>query len=144
MSKMAVYNLEWQDPPTADDLVVNMILAQLQNNPGKWARICRDRSQTALVAKWQKLGCDARHHRTNMGTTPARYDIYARWPLNKPATLPNTLRAEVAQSTASKQPPSEIKEAVAQGKALKPAPVAPGGYLANRAARGVPEDGNQI
>jgi hypothetical protein len=141
---MPVYNLEWQDPPAADDMVVNMILGQLQNNPGKWARIIRDRQQTALVGKWQKLGAEAKHVRTNMGEKPAKYDIYARWPQGKAPTIAQSVRDEIARTTASAKPPTKTQEAVAKGHALQPAPVAPGGYLANRARRGVPEGGVEL
>jgi hypothetical protein len=148
MARVPVYNLEWKTPPSADQEIIDTILAQLQNNPGEWARICKDRSTTNLVSDWLKMGCEAKHVRANPGTSPARYDVYARWPKDKPATLPNTLRAEVAKTTASKTPPSAIREAVATGHALTPAPRTPpvprtGNYLADRAARGINPEGIQ-
>ena len=137
--KVPTYNLEWQDPPAADEAIITNILAQLQNNPGRWARISRERSQTALVTKWQKLGTEARHVRLNPGESPARYDIYARWPKDKPATVPNAVRDEIARKTAGPAP-TRTQQAVQQGRALTPAP-ATGGYLAARAARGINPEG---
>jgi hypothetical protein len=138
MSRMPIYNLEWQDPPAAEDMVIQGMLAQLQNNPGKWARIIRDRSQTALAQKWLGFGCDAKAVRLNPGETPAKYDIYARWPQNKAATVPNSIREEVAKKMGG-PPATPTRVAVAQGRALTPPPA--GGYLAQRAARQVPEEG---
>ena len=140
MAKMPVYNLEWQEPPAADQAIIDMILAQLQNNPGRWARLLKGVSTTSHVSKWLKLGAEAKHVRVNPGESPARYDIYARWPQHKAATISNAIRAEVAKSTAAVQPPSKIREAVATGHAITPAPTG-GGYLAGRAARGINPEG---
>jgi hypothetical protein len=141
MARMPVYNLEWQDPPAAEDMVIQGILAQLQNHPGKWARIITNRSQTQLAQKWLGLGCEAKAVRLNPGGKPATYDIYARWPIGKAATVPNAIREEVAKSMAP-PPTTPVRQAVAAGHALVPAPS--GGYLAQRAARGVGDDGKPV
>jgi hypothetical protein len=141
MARVPIYNLEWQEPPAPDDAIKQGILIQLQNHPGQWARITKDRSTTTLANEWLKLGAEARAVRNNLGTTPARYDIYARWPQSKPPTI---ARAILDEAKAKAAPPNgPARQAAAAGHALTPAP-AGGGYLAARAARGISPEGNPV
>lgn len=96
----------WKEPPPAVSSEKAPILAELQKHPGRWAMVQPDRSSSGAAAPWQKLGCQAKASRKNPGETPAKYDVYARWP--EPSALPLPVgKAEVAK-------------AVATGTALKP------------------------
>lgn len=134
--RMPVYNLDWADPPAADDAIKQGILAQLQASPGRWACIIKDRSGTALAQEWMKLGVEARAVRNNPTAKPPRYDIYVRWPAAKTPTVSLAVREEAAK----------VRQAVHGGTALVPPPAARpnGGYLTQRAHRGTPEGGNPL
>jgi len=134
--RMPVYNLEWAEPPAADDAIKQGILAQLQANPGRWACIVKDRSSTTMAADWMKLGTEARAVRNNPQAKPPRYDIYVRWPSNKPPTVSNAVREAAAKASALNGS-TGVKPI-----AHTPPPV--GGYLSQRAARGIPEGGNPV
>ncbi len=84
-----------------------------------------DRSTSSAHTTWQKLGCEAKACRKNAGETPARYDVYARWPESKTKGVPHGQNVFAAGGP----------------EAAKPAP--PGTYDPGlgRAARGVPSDG---
>jgi hypothetical protein len=116
------FELEWKEPPSPAQAAYEPILRELKARPGKWARVQKGRSTTSGTASWNKLGCEAKAHRINPGEKPPAYDIYVRWP-------------EI------KTPPNPVKQAVAAGTAITPRP---GGYIANREARGIPADGNPV
>lgn len=116
------FNLEWKEPPSPAGEAYEGILRELKARAGQWARVQKDRKSTASTNNWRKQGCEAKAHRTNPGATPALYDIYVRWPALKAAPRP-------------------IAEAIKTGTAITPRP---GGYLASRAARDVPEGGSSI
>lgn len=119
---MAKVEIEWLEPPIEafENNYKGRTIAALKTRPGQWARLKRDLFSTSAKNTWVKLGCQAVMHRTNPEKTPPRYDLYVRWPLPEAKPL------------------GPAGKAAAEGKALIP-PVA--GYLASRAARGVPASG---
>lgn len=74
----------WQEPPPAVSTEKAAILAELQNHPGRWALLGKDKSSSAAADPWRKLGCEAVARRTNPGEKKCLYDVYARWPEGKP------------------------------------------------------------
>lgn len=102
----------WKEPPPAVSSEKAPILAELQKYPGRWALVQPDRSSSGAAAPWQKLGCQAKASRKNPGETPAKYDVYARWPEAAQAVTPASASAAVEKAAVSK--------AAATGTALKP------------------------
>jgi hypothetical protein len=123
---MAAVAIEWKEPPIEafENNYKGRTVAALKQRPGQWARLKKDQSSTSGKNVWVKLGCEALCHRTNPDQTPPRYDLYVRWPL--PAA----------------KPLGPAGQAAVAGKAL--IPPGSGSYLASRAARGVPPEGNSV
>lgn len=86
---MATAEIEWAEPPAeAFQPTRNaVIVAALKQRPGVWARLKKSASSGSAAAQYKKLGLQVVIHRTNPGATPARYDVYGRWPATpqKPA-----------------------------------------------------------
>lgn len=127
----------WKEPPPAVSSEKAPILAELQKHPGRWAMVQADRSSSGAAAPWQKLGCQAKACRKNQGETPAKYDVYARWPepettAGKPATLQSVAKA-ISTGTALK-PPAPL---IPKPDAVQPVVSDPGldKYLESRRAR---------
>lgn len=102
----------WKEPPPAVSSEKAPILAELQNNPGRWALVQQGRSSSGAAGPWQKLGCQAKAHRKNAGETPAKYDVYARWPEAGAAAGAGPVAAPAGKAA--------VEKAIVTGTALKP------------------------
>jgi hypothetical protein len=125
----------WKEPPPAVSSEKAPVLAELQKHPGRWAMVQPDRSSSGAAAPWQKLGCQAKASRKNPGETPAKYDVYARWPEGKTGSAKTAAAVAnaVASGTALKPPAPQVPKA----EPVQPVVSDPGlnKYLENRRAR---------
>lgn len=122
--------IKWQDPPASKRGMARSlvpIVTALKNNPGKWALVREKASSSSACVPWRKQGCEALVRRTNFGETPARYDVYARWP-EKVLPLPEGTagaKTEAAAPPAAPKAPAAkaaVEKAIATGTALTPPP----------------------
>lgn len=82
--------MKWQEPPLstrgrAGSMQIEQDVTELRANPGRWA-IVRSRVTAEVARSYRKRGCEA-VTRSLPGTTPPRFDIYARWPDTELADL---------------------------------------------------------
>jgi hypothetical protein len=122
--------IEWKEPPATNRTAASdIILAELKKHPGVWARVGKDMSSTSCSGPWRKQGCEATISRTNPGEKKPKYDLYVRWPVPKivPAAPARNLGAPAA--------------AQAQANRVH---VPGNGYVADRAARGIPANGKPL
>lgn len=47
-----MYEMEWKDPPVAGPKDVEILTAELQANPGRWARVERDTNLVERIYPW--------------------------------------------------------------------------------------------
>lgn len=136
------FKLEWMEPPTPTQAAYEPILRELKAHPGKWARVQTSRSSTSGTAAWKKLGCEAKHHRTNPGEKSPRYDIYVRWPelKNGPAVPVGAARPVPVARPAL---PNPAVTPIDHGKIERASREAEA-FAAARAARGVGPDGKPV
>lgn len=88
--------LEWKEPPPRANSDTQEAIAQLQANPGRWARVQKEVSSSAASQKWKNLGCEATHRKVESADGKPRYDVYARWPEpKKPAAQDSAKLAAV-------------------------------------------------
>lgn len=108
----------WKEPPTPAG-PRDKLLKQLQARPGAWGMVQAGEPNSSAVTVWKKLGVEAKSVKED-----GAYNIYARWPAAKAAK-------------------EGVPVAVPRPSLPTPggSPVNGGGYLASRAARGVPADG---
>lgn len=119
--------INWKEPPPRPTRMESQnaaILAELKRNPGRWALMLANRSSSGAGGGWKKAGCEVQSCRNNPGEEKPKYDIYVRWPEQKPDK----------PRPASLSPASGLP-------GVRPA--GPGTYDPGlgRAARGIPEDG---
>lgn len=144
--------LEWMDPPAIKHRVSRSqrVLAELQKNPGSWARVAKGLKSGGCQSNWIKLGCEA-VSRANP-SEENRWDVCARWPAEtKPAGNP-TPSAQGRDTTADHTPPASVTPNVtaalpragdgAPGKLIKP-PTILGVKHATAAATGLGPDDPQ-
>lgn len=96
--------LEWKQPPPENRRPPSRhdtVIAQLQANPGEWARVARDMSSSGAKQGWIARGCEAI---TRRAETKGKgfWDVYARWP------EPDPTAEDIAKNLAA-DPPEQVK-----------------------------------
>jgi hypothetical protein len=69
-------DLQWKRPPSRGQYDWDDIAEQLKANPGKWALVAPSYSSNKVTGATSR-GLTVRTQR--LGTSPARYDVYARY-----------------------------------------------------------------
>lgn len=143
--------IDWREPPLSGEEKLREVM---KHHSGRWARVKKDMASSTASSAWRKHGFNVQVHPAE--SDPKKFDIYARWPesstLGTRAAVGTQTPATTAPhpTTASKTAPVTTKD----GVPTKPKPPADGsdlviptsgdvtgGYLASRASRAVPTNG---
>ena len=126
--------VEWKEPPAEVVLSArDRLVALLERNPGRWARVKRDLKSKTGTATWKKLGLDA--VAAPAESDSSLWDIYARAPEVTDAQRAERAAALKTRSAAAPGP------GPAPTKRSKPAPsAAPAAEAAVDPVRSAEED----
>lgn len=134
------FEMIWEDPGPArvgrpGDSQMRQMLAELQQHPGRCAKVHESKANGGQGSWWKKQGCEATTRRDRArGVTMT----YARWPEPdpnhlRPAEAPDERAERVAQG-AQQEPAQEPTTEPAQEPTAEPAQVEPGPVPAPAAA----------